>query len=234
MLSSLIHWQATDTNTRKADSVYVLLCVFKMVKMIEHPANCEIQSVIRFVNATNVKLADIHCQIHEVYGENAMSDGMVKWVKKLNGSHDNVHDESLSGQPSVVRDDLVCVLEAKAHEDTWFTILSLSLHFQQISRNHLYKIVTQYLDFQKLCSRWVLKIFSKAHKKKRAASALTFLTRYSEQGDGFLSHIVTGDEIWVSQLTPEFHEVEAHLIAEKAQIQAHHFNQQDHVHSFLG
>jgi hypothetical protein len=30
------------------------------------------------------------------------------------------------------------------------------------------------------------------------------------------------------------HGVEAHLIAEKAQIQAGHFNPQDHVHSFLG
>jgi hypothetical protein len=28
--------------------------------------------------------------------------------------------------------------------------------------------------------------------------------------------------------------VEAHIIAEKAQIQADHFNPQDHVHSFLG
>ena len=28
--------------------------------------------------------------------------------------------------------------------------------------------------------------------------------------------------------------VEVHLIAEKAQVQADHFNPQDHVHSFLG
>jgi histone-lysine N-methyltransferase SETMAR len=38
---------------------------------------------------------------------------------------------------------------------------------------------------------------------KRQASALTFLTRYSEQGDDFLSHIVTGDETWMSHVTPE-------------------------------
>jgi hypothetical protein len=30
------------------------------------------------------------------------------------------------------------------------------------------------------------------------------------------------------------HGVEAHLIAEKAQIQADHFSVQDHVHIFLG
>ena len=74
-----------------------------MFKMIEHPADCEIQSVIRFLNARYVKSADIHCQICEAYGENAISDGMVrKWVRKFNKSCDNVHDKPRSGRPSVV------------------------------------------------------------------------------------------------------------------------------------
>ena len=102
-LSSLIHWQATDTNTRKADSVNVLLCAFKMLKMIERPAHCEIRSVLRFLNARNVKPADIHRQICEVYGENAISDGMVrKWVRKFNKGRDNLLDEPRSDRPSVV------------------------------------------------------------------------------------------------------------------------------------
>jgi hypothetical protein len=104
----------------------------------------------------------------------------------------------------VVRDDLVRVVEAKVREDRRFTISSLSLHFQQISRTVLYEIVTDRLNFRKLCSGWVPKMLSEEHKQKSAATALTFLTRYSEQGDGFLSHIVTGDETWVSHLTPEF------------------------------
>jgi hypothetical protein len=66
-LSSLIHWQAIGANTRNADSVYILFCAFKMFKMIERPADCEIRSVIRFFNARNVKPADIHRQICEVY-----------------------------------------------------------------------------------------------------------------------------------------------------------------------
>ena len=50
-----------------------------------------------------MKPADIHCQICEVYGENAMSDGMVKkWVRKFNEGRDNMHDEPRSGRPSVV------------------------------------------------------------------------------------------------------------------------------------
>ena len=34
-------------------------------------------------------------------------------------------------------------------------------------------------------------------------SALSFLERYEKDGDEFLTHIVTGDETWVSHVTPE-------------------------------
>ncbi|GFY19459.1 histone-lysine N-methyltransferase SETMAR [Trichonephila clavipes] len=40
-------------------------------------------------------------------------------------------------------------------------------------------------------------------KTKRLGSALSFLERYSNEGDDFLSHIVTGDETWVAYVTPE-------------------------------
>jgi hypothetical protein len=55
------------------------------------------------------------------------------------------------------------------------------------------------------------------HKTKRAGSALTFLTRFTKQ-DEFLSHIVTGDETWVSHVTPESKQQSMewrHFMAEK-------------------
>jgi hypothetical protein len=52
---------------------------------------------MRFFNARNVKQADTHHQIFEVYGENAMSAGMVrKWVRKFNEGHDNMRGEPRS------------------------------------------------------------------------------------------------------------------------------------------
>ena len=52
-----------------------------------------------------MKPADIHRQISAVYGENAMSDGMVrKLVRKFNECSNSVHDEPRSGRPSVVCD----------------------------------------------------------------------------------------------------------------------------------
>jgi len=62
-----------------------LSCVLNMFKTIEGTADCEIQSVIRFSNAGKVLPSEIHHQICQVYGDNAMSDGMVrKWVRMFN------------------------------------------------------------------------------------------------------------------------------------------------------
>lgn len=175
-----------------------------MFKTIADPADCEIRSVIRFLNARNVKPVEIYRQIKDVYGENAMSDGMVrKWVRKFNEGRTNVHDEARSGRPSVVNDDLVRKVDEKIKENRRFTITMLSNKFPQISRTVLYEIVVDNLGYHKLCSRWVPKMLTDVHKTKRLGSALTFLTRYSNEGEDFLNQIVTGDETWVRHLTPE-------------------------------
>jgi hypothetical protein len=60
-----------------------------MFKKIEKPTACE----IRFLTARNMKPADIHRQLCEVYGEHAMSDSMVRrWMRRFNEEHENVHD----------------------------------------------------------------------------------------------------------------------------------------------
>ena len=66
-----------------------------MFKKIEGAANYEIWSVIRFLNARNVLPSEIHHQICQVYGVNAMSDGTVrKWVQMFNEGRENVHYEA--------------------------------------------------------------------------------------------------------------------------------------------
>jgi hypothetical protein len=65
-----------------------------MFKKIEKPATCEMWSVIHFSNARNTKLAAIHHQLFEVYGEHGMSDSMVRrWVRHFNEGCKNVHND---------------------------------------------------------------------------------------------------------------------------------------------
>jgi len=73
---------------------------------------------------------EIHHQICQVYGDNAMSDGMVrKWVRMFNDGRENVHDETRGGRPSLVNDDLALKVNERVRDDRRFTIYDLSLHF---------------------------------------------------------------------------------------------------------
>jgi transposase len=106
-----------------------------MFKKIEKPAAYEMRPVVvRFLNARNMKPADIHRQLCEVYGEHVMSDSIVRrWVRHFSEEHGNVHDDPRSGRPSVVNEDLVLAVEEKIQDNRRFTISSLSLSFPQIS-----------------------------------------------------------------------------------------------------
>jgi len=114
-----------------------------MFKTIEGTADCEIRSVIRFLNTRNVLPSEIHHQICQVFGDNEMSDGMVrKWVRMFNEGRENVHDETRSGRPSLVNDDLVRKVNERVRHDRRFTISDLSLHFPHISKTLLYDIAS--------------------------------------------------------------------------------------------
>ena len=90
--------------------------------------------------------SEIYHQICEVYGDNAMSDGMVRnWVRMFNEGRENVHDEARSVRPCLVNDDLVRNINERVGDDRRFTISDLSLHFLRISRTVFYDIVSRHL-----------------------------------------------------------------------------------------
>ena len=79
--------------------------------------------------------SEIHHQNCQVYGDNAMSDGMVrKWVQMVNEGRENVHDEARSGRPSLVNDDLVRNVNDRVRDDRPFhnflSVHALSSNFK--------------------------------------------------------------------------------------------------------
>jgi len=62
-----------------------------MFKTIEGPADFEIRSVIRFLNARNVLPIEIDHQICQVYGDNAVSDGVACNSKQKSRNADCHH-----------------------------------------------------------------------------------------------------------------------------------------------
>jgi len=112
-----------------------------MFKTIEGTADCEMRSVIRFLKARNVLPSEIHHQICQVYGDNAISDGMVrKLVRMFNEGRENVHDKARNGRPFLLNNDLVCKFNERVCDDKRFTISDLSVYFPHISRALLYDL----------------------------------------------------------------------------------------------
>ena len=60
-----------------------------MPPLIENPDDCDIRSAIRYLSTKGMKAVEIHRNIREVYGQNIMSDGIVrKWVRAVkDGGH---------------------------------------------------------------------------------------------------------------------------------------------------
>jgi len=210
-----------------------------MFKTIEGATDCEILSVISFLSARNELPSEIHHQICQVYGDNGMSNGIVrKWVRMFNEVRENVHDEARSGRPSLVNDDFVRKVNERVRGDRRFTISDLSVHFPQISRTLLCDTVDSHLGYRKVCARWVVpKMVTEENKNQRVACALKFLVRYHREGDGRFSHIVTGDETWVSHITPESKQQSLHWKhtgLPKTKSSSRLLNKEDHVHRILG
>jgi hypothetical protein len=91
----------------------------------ENSASCEMRSMIKFLNAKNVRRVEIYRQVCEVYGENAVSDGMVRrCCGMFSEARTNVHDDDRSGRPSFVTANLLDQVNEKIQENRRFTFFS--------------------------------------------------------------------------------------------------------------
>jgi histone-lysine N-methyltransferase SETMAR len=175
-----------------------------VIKRTDNPADCEVRSAIRSLNAQNVCAIDIHRQLMAVYGEGVMNDSSVrKWCRMFDAGRTNVHDKERSRHPSLITEDLKKEVEKQIQQDRRLTLDQLHDKFSRISRSLFHEILSKHFGYKKICARWVPRMLSDNHRKNRMGTALTFLEHYHLDRDKFLNHIVTGDETWVSHFTPE-------------------------------
>ena len=79
---------------------------------------------------------------------------------------------------------------------------ALALEFPQVLWTVIWAIVTEKLFFINF-THVGCKIPSEQHKMQQTGSAFDFLTCYSNDGNTFLSQIVSGNEMWVAYDSPE-------------------------------
>lgn len=160
--------------------------------------------MIKFLTLRRNSAAEIHRQLMETYGPDVMTCSKVfKWVKEFKEGRTDTHDEERSGRPSVVSEELVQQVDEKIRSDRRVTLDSLHEMFPHISRTVMGEIVSEKLDYRKLCARWVPKMLTPEHRQRRVVAANEFLQQYASEREAFLDSIVTGDETWVCHYTPE-------------------------------
>jgi hypothetical protein len=121
-----------------------------MFQKIENPTACEMQSVIRFLYAKNVKPAK-NRQLCDMYGEHAMSSSMVqRWVRQFNEGRENVHHDLRNGRPSVVNEDLVRAVGDRTDDSPLrhFPCIFLKFH------GHFFMKLSDKLKFRKMCAQF--------------------------------------------------------------------------------
>lgn len=102
-----------------------------MIAALSNCTSLPIRSFIDkvFFSTRNMSATRIHRQSSEVYGAYAMSERNVrKWVRDSKYGRGTLHDESRSGCPSVISDDLVALaLHLGAFRGFTLTYLSRSV-----------------------------------------------------------------------------------------------------------
>lgn len=142
-----------------------------MELLLAATARCEVRAVIRFLNAKGVKPIEIHRQLTEVYGESCMDVKNVrKWCREFTAGRTEIHDEERSGRPSI-SDETVAKVEQIMRQDRRITLDDLCILVPEVSRSTIHRILTEKLEYRKVCARWVPRMLTADHQRQRVDSS---------------------------------------------------------------
>ncbi|KAG5348043.1 SETMR methyltransferase, partial [Acromyrmex charruanus] len=132
------------------------------------PSRIVLRGIIQFLFAQDFKSVDIHKQLVSVYGESVMSESMVRrWVREFKAGRHSLEDESGRGRPSLITDELTTKIENAIRNDRLLTLDELHNLFPEISRSLIHEIVSEKLEFRKVCARWIPRELTPLHKATR-------------------------------------------------------------------
>ena len=157
-----------------------------------------------FLWSEGVPGAEIHRRLSTQYRDSALPRRSVyEWIEKFKSGWINMTHEHGAGRLSTSTTDEK-IQQARemvlANRRVAIDEVACSL---QISHGSAYQIIHDELGFHKLCARWVPRELTAEHKRKRVEICQRLLDRYNNEGEEFLSRIVTGDETWVHHYEPE-------------------------------
>lgn len=160
--------------------------------------------IIKFLAAEGVKPAEILRRLTAQFGKETLSRARVfAWHKQFVDGRHHVENESHNRRPrtSITENNISCVRRL-IEDDKRLTTSEIASKVG-ISYGSTYSILTEELGYRKVCARWVPRLLTAEQKLNRLQVCERLLARFREEGDPFLTHIITCDETWVHHYTPE-------------------------------
>ncbi|XP_018574826.1 uncharacterized protein LOC108913710 [Anoplophora glabripennis] len=142
-----------------------------MEPVISVTARCEIRAVIRLLHAKKLEPIDIYRQLSEIYVQKCISVQHVrKWCREFSNGCTDIHDEKRSGRLSI-SDETVEKIERILLEDRKISIKEMALRVTEVSEASTKRILTEKLDYHKICARWVPHMLTAEQKQQRVDCA---------------------------------------------------------------
>ena len=168
-----------------------------MVK-IEHRA------VIKFLTKQGKSQKTIHEEMVAVYQGSAPSLSTVqKWSSEFKRGRESIEDDPRSGAPATAcTGESIKEVEKLVLEDARIKVKMMA-EITKLSIGTIHTILHDHLNLSKVSARWVPRMLTAPQKKVRIACCRELLEMCSENADGVMDRIVTGDETWVHHYDPE-------------------------------
>ena len=110
-------------------------------------------------------------------------------------------DEQRSGRSTSITSQKVQEIK-ELDKDRRITVREVS-QATDCSVGTVHTIIHETLNMRRLCARWIPKMLSECQEAQRVESCRHFVQRFEQEGEDFLSRIVTTDETWISLYEPE-------------------------------
>ena len=164
----------------------------------------EQRAVVRFLWSEGSSGTKIHQRLLAQYGDNALSKTTVyEWIEKFKTGRTSVKHAEGAGRPSTsTSKEKIEQAQQMILANRRITIDEVAQSLQ-ISFGSAQEIIHEILGYNKVSARWVPRQLTEEHKRRRMEICQTLLNRYNNEGEAFLSRIVTGDESWVHHYSPE-------------------------------
>ncbi len=175
--------------------VVLTLILLKMPGMQKYK---EQRVVLKFLITKGSKPIDCWRQLHEVFGDAAMSQTQVRvWHRRIRGGDMCVDDKGRSGRPRSKRtDELTGRVQELVNEDRRKSVRKIAQK-TGVNRMTVHQVLRKDLKMNKVTSKFVPRVLTQEMKDRRVHDCEENLRMFQEDPH-FLEKIVTGDESWVS------------------------------------